>query len=161
MLTFQAFKRSTISLAATHSSSKILKSTKSFSSLLSTYSVILICSDRHEPRLGENKRLEILREISILVFWRGVSDMQSGLISVHGVENHLKKEEEIPASIFERKKKELQTRYSTISHMAIVVQLMICELELIEADNLFHPLGTPGWRIWMNVNPKQKYTSAA
>ena len=100
MLTFQAFKRSTIS-PQLHQNIK--KSTKS---LLSTYSVILICSDRHEPRLGENKRLEILREISILVFWRGVSDMQSGLISVHGVENHLKKEE-IPASIFERKK-ELQ-----------------------------------------------------
>ena len=36
---------------------------------------------------------------------------------------------------------------------------MIGELELIETDNLFHPLSTTGWRIWMNVNPKQKYTT--
>ena len=42
--------------------------------------------------------------------------------------------------------------------MSIVVELMICELELVETDNLFHPLGTPRRRIWMNVNPKQKYT---
>ena len=51
-----------------------------------------------------------------------------------------------------------EKRESSISHMAIVVQLMICELELIETDNLFHPLGTPRWWIGMNMNPKQKYT---
>ena len=44
--------------------------------------------------------------------------------------------------------------------MSIIVELMIGEFELIETDNLFHPLRTPCWRIWMNVNPKQKYTKA-
>ena len=45
-----------------------------------------------------------------------------------------------------------------VYYMSIFIHLMIGELELIKTDNLFHPLSASSWRIWMCVNPKQKYT---
>jgi hypothetical protein len=38
--------------------------------------------------------------------------------------------------------------------MSIVVELMICEFEFVETDDLFHPLSTSGGGIWVKVNPK-------
>lgn len=37
--------------------------------------------------------------------------------------------------------------------MSIIIQLVIGEFELIEGHDLFHPMGSFGWGIWMNVNP--------
>ena len=47
------------------------------------------------------------------------------------------------------------------TYMPIVIKLMIGELELIKTDNLFHPLSPSCRRIWMYVNPKQKYTKCS
>lgn len=51
--------------------------------------MILICSDGHESRLCKDESLEILRQVDIFVLRRGVGDMKSGLISVHGVQYDL------------------------------------------------------------------------
>ena len=39
--------------------------------------------------------------------------------------------------------------------MAVIIQLMIGELELVEAHHLLHPLSTFSWGIWMNMNSER------
>ena len=43
------------------------------------------------------------------------------------------------------------------THMAVVVQLIIGQFELIEADDLFHPMGPSGRGVWMEVHPRKKF----
>lgn len=40
--------------------------------------------------------------------------------------------------------------------MAIVIQLVICELQLVETYHLFHPLGSSGRWVWMKMNSSEK-----
>ena len=37
--------------------------------------------------------------------------------------------------------------------MAVFIQLIVGELELVEGDDLFHPLSALGGRVWVDVDP--------
>lgn len=39
------------------------------------------------------------------------------------------------------------------THMALVIQFIVGELELVKADHLSHPSLSRGRRVWMNVHP--------
>ena len=39
------------------------------------------------------------------------------------------------------------------SHMAVVVQLVVGEFELVEGDDLLHPLGSLGGAVGVDVDP--------
>lgn len=39
------------------------------------------------------------------------------------------------------------------THMAVVIQQVVCELKFVERDNLLHPLGAFGRRVRVVVDP--------
>ena len=41
---------------------------------------------------------------------------------------------------------------STYTYMSVVVHEVVGEFEFIEGDDLFHPLRTFSWGIWMHVD---------
>ena len=38
--------------------------------------------------------------------------------------------------------------------MAVLIQLIVGELELVEGDHLLHPLGPLGRGVWVDVDPR-------
>ena len=59
----------------------------------STYPVVLVCSDGCELSLRKRKRLEVLREVGVLVPGVDVYHMEAGLIPVHRVQNNLEEKQ--------------------------------------------------------------------
>lgn len=96
--------------------------------------MILIGRHRRELRLGEGEGLEhgavlvVVIDVEVIVVASFEYHVQSGLITVHRVENNV----------------------------AVVVQLMIGQLQLVEADHLLHPMRSRGRRIRVNVHPGRR-----
>lgn len=40
--------------------------------------------------------------------------------------------------------------------MSVFVVLIVGQLEFVKGDDLFHPLGTLGSRVWVHVNPARQ-----
>lgn len=45
----------------------------------------------------------------------------------------------------------IKTRYKNFAYMALLIQIIVGQFELVEADGLFHPLRSSGWRILVYV----------
>lgn len=79
--------------------------------------VILICGYSSKFRFREDESFEVFCLRNILTFWMNVNGVESRLVFVHGVENYV----------------------------SIIIHEVVGQFELVEADDLLHPLRTFGW----------------
>ena len=124
-----------------------------------THPVVLVRGYGGELSLREDERLKVLRRVLLLLLLRRlrrrrpllglprlVADVQPRLVAVHRVQYHLRAKNKfvLPQKVFFVKKS---------SHVSVVVQLVVCELELVEGDDLLHPVGAAGGGVGVDVDP--------
>lgn len=117
--------------------------------------MVLVGRHCHELGLGEAEGLEVLVGKALAVAPRvHKDDVEAGLVAVHGVEDDLgvgkRRWQEPPGQgcIASPASPTLQWG----PHVAIVVQEVVGQLELVEGHDLPHPLGALGRGVRMEVN---------
>jgi hypothetical protein len=48
------------------------------------------------------------------------------------------------------------SRAEMTTYVSVVVELVICQFELVKADDLFHPVGAAGGRVGVDVDPAKQ-----
>lgn len=123
--------------------------------LAGAHPVVLVGCHCHELGLGEAEGLEVLVGEALAVAPRvHKHDVEAGLVAVHGVEDDL--------GVGKRRWQDPPREGCIVSppppspqqgpHVAVVVQEVVGQLELVEGHDLPHPLGTLGGGVGVEVD---------
>ena len=142
-----------------------------------THSVILIGSDGPKAGFVEDERLKVLRQRQVFILGAHVYHMEARLVTMHRVQNNLThaggqegkrkvnvmcRENGCPRQIYTGTPppRHFYSCYdrsrcnNDTTHMSVVVELVVRQLQLIEADNLLRPVQTLGRWIGMDVDTR-------